>query len=273
MTTDSQSDASASADAGANDSSDGAPDFDFAAFQSELTSVRESAVTKAELESVKRSVGHIPALQSSLDKLNEKLEAPPADPRYDRLAEQLDALAGALGDVLSPEARAAVEQPRVAGAVDERFDRLEQLVEKATAPAEESDSVPEPEIDPLQAAANAEWQMATEAVLKYAADKGVKLEEDADSWQKEFLAVQAAHPTDPISAARSLMERIDSQSPEAADERRAERAEAASGGPESAQSAGSKGSFDLTTVSGIVEARQAGALDSNEFIELWRQAT
>ena len=252
----------------------GVEEFAFDDFQKSLTTESGQAVTRAEVAELKRTVGHIPALQSSIDRLIAQADAPSEDPKLKDLSSQVDALTEMLSTVIAPEDAVKLAASKDTNAMQSAISALGDRIEEAVKPSEE---VPQPEamdpIDPVQAGVSREWTLANEAIGQFAKANDVDMEANMDEWAPVFAEAQGANPNNVTEAMKFVMTKIaESSATIAAETRRSERAEAASGGSEGSRGSGGSG-WDLTTYSGITAARKAGAITSDEFIQKWRDVT
>lgn len=234
--------------------------FDPAAISRRLDEVAANAASRAELDGLRRQAGHVPALQSELAALRKEVE------ESQSYRERVDALETLLLNNLPVDEAARLETERTQrasqAALDARFAEIESRV---VAPAEKTEETP---VDPGVAAYQAAAVAATEAIHSYATERGI----DPTAIPAEVYAqAQAAHQGNLAEAANEVAAWIDAKAGEAdAEARRAERAADAAGGDPTTR-AGGNGQYDLNTITGLTQARNAGAIDSAQFTEGWRK--
>lgn len=238
--------------------------FDADALARRVEEVSSNSATKAEIESLRRQAGHVPALQSELATVKAELEQRKAD------AERLDALELMLMSSLPVDEAVKLEtarSERVAGnALDQRFDavmnRLEEIAPKGGGAANEE--APDPRVAAYQAAASE----ATAAVHAYATEHGIDpVDIPAEVYQRAALEAKG----DLVAASQSVAAWIDEKATAIKSEaNRVQRASDAAGGDPKTRE-GAAGQYDLNTVSGLSAARRDGAITSEQFIEGYRK--
>lgn len=208
-----------------------APKFDIEA----LTARLDAAASKADLTEVKRQTGHIKSLQREIAELKAREVK---DPRVDTQSQQINALMDALDAVL-PEGslarvRSLIEQSTNSNSTVAEVTRL--LDERLGKPEVKDDSDDAQTVDP---AVQAQAHAATAAIHDYARARGIDANDIPDTqWNKALTEAEGN-----IAKASTLMaEHIDGLvAAAAAPARRAEKAEAAAGGPTNERAGGSPG--------------------------------
>lgn len=242
------------------------PAFDAEALAARLAEVQESTATKAEIEGLRRQAGHVPALQSELATLKAEVQKNRAD------ADRLDALELLLTEVLPAEMAADIESKRARrtqeAAESSRFEELESRILGRLDEVAPKRSQAEEPTDPGIAAYQAAAVEATQAIHAYATERGI---DPTEIPAVVYTSAQEASGGDLTKASQAVAAWIDQQAASKdAEARRAERAEDAKGGSPATR-AGATGQFDLNTLTGLTQARNAGAIDSAQFIEGWRR--
>lgn len=244
---------------------DSKPTFDVEALTRRIEEVSSGAASRAEVETLRRAAGHVPTLQSEVASLKAELAQRKGD------ADRLDALEVLLTTVLPADEAARIETQRAerTRTVDEdaRFDALAARLE-ARLPKESTDDADDTPADPGIVAYRAAVAVATEQVHAYATELGI---DPTDIPGEVYQKAQRDNGGDLVRASQAVIAWIDQQAEAAsASARRATRAEDASGGDPSKR-AGATGMYDLNTLSGLSQAKNAGAIDSTQFIEGWRR--
>ncbi|MCR4338957.1 MAG: hypothetical protein NUW01_03615 [Gemmatimonadaceae bacterium] len=210
----------AAADADAADSStegDPKPEIDADALRKELSGAGAQAALAADLASLKRTMGHMPGVQSKLDSLERTMSTEIGSLKQG--AARFDAFLDALPEgFISDRAMASLRT-----AVDSNGDLRAEIAElKALVSGTPDTDKPE---DPRAAAARGQWDAATASVERYATGKGYDATQIPDAvWQRAL----EANPSDPTAATLEVAAYVDKEVGAAA--RRAEKKDAASGG-------------------------------------------
>lgn len=212
------------------------PEYDFEAFGKTLKDAQERAVTRAELDTVKRQAGHVKTLQKELAGLRKQVADGSSDPRIDAI---IDTLTASLDGIITTDAAAALRGLRKT----EKDAAIAEMQEQIAAlKGEKADAAEEPDVTPEQAALAAAWDAASSAVYTYAKQRGY----DADSFTPtDWATAQRIGNGDPTLATKALLAEIDRRvsSGGAAGTRRAERRDAASGGPDGVERANTGGAL------------------------------
>lgn len=249
--------------------------FDMDAFRRDLQGATQEAVSRAEFESVKRQAGQTRALQREVETLRRELQERPSDSvsrqEYDLLVEILaDNLPADRLEVLNRNKAVRTAESTIKEQLTASEKRiLERLGVKDEATADADPDAIDPAV--LGAALNRAWEVAADRVNQYASSRGVTLT------QEDFDTVQAAVPqARPDLAAERLAKVIDERAgkpaaatPGTARENRVEERKAAASGGDTANVVkdGSQGKYDMSTISGLAQARRDGVLTSAQFLE------
>jgi hypothetical protein len=199
------------------------PEVDVDALRRDIAGAGDSASTKAELEAVRRATGHIPGIQSRLDRIEASLQTidsvKDSAARFDRFLESLPE--GFLSDRelanLRPTGDETVRQMQA------RLDAMQERLDNPTPPEPKTE-------DPQAAAARAAWDRATASVERYATSKGLDPTTIPDA---EYERAVRANPGDPVAASLDLMRWIDTSAE--AEKRRREKIDAGSGGSDNGE--------------------------------------
>ena len=248
-----------------------ASSFDMDSFRKSLGDAAQEVVSRAEFESVKRQAGQTKALQKEIADLRSQLGQRPADSVS---REEYDALLEVLRDAMPDDRRAALDNTRARAnaenAVTEKLTAFEKRVFERLGLEKEPEEVPltnDPEV--VTAVMERAWGLADQQVRAYAQARGVTLTQD------DFNTARAASGGDrPDIAVEHIARAIDARAarapaaPASREDRVSERREAASGGRgDAGPSDGSMGKFDMSSLSGLAQARKAGAITSAQFKE------
>lgn len=222
--------------------------------------VKTQTATRAEIDSLKRQAGHVPALQKQIASLEAKLA------QYDSVQSRLDAYELMLLDVLPTESAERVEAQRQARTQEQILDeKLKPLLEKFETKA--------PDEEPEEANfAMLEFQARVEAATNFVKTQAQKAGVDPDSIPPEvWVNAQQKHGLDLEQASLEVLKYVNEQAQRgSASDRRTERKEAASGG-NPAERSGAMGQYDMTTLKGAAQARKDGAITSEEFMEVYKK--
>ncbi len=239
--------------------------FDTEALSRRIEEVSSTAATRAELESLRRQAGHVPALQSEIAALKEAY-AKNAD-----YAVRVDALEQMLLDALPADQAGKITEQRAQRAqessTDARFSELEtRILDRldTVAPKRTEEELKDPRVAAYEAAANA----ASQQIHAYATELGV---DPTEIPAGVYEQAQRGAGGDLVKATEEVIAWIDERATAAdAEARRTTRAGDASGGNPAVR-AGATGQYDLSTVSGLSAARHDEAITSEQFIEGWRK--
>lgn len=199
------------------------PEYDTEGLKQTLDSAGAEARLAAEMEANRRARGHIPALQTRLDKAEKALSRIDAiELGVKSASERLDKIISSLPEgLLDGKALAdlAPQRNETVAHLEARLEELAAQLAAATTPQQTA----EPEIDPETAQMRAQWDAATDSVKAYAQSKGIELDDNDPQWGRAYRA----NPDDPSVAALDLMRHIDGLVEQKA--RREERKDASQG--------------------------------------------
>lgn len=227
--------------------------FDFDSFKQEISTVR--ATGSDPTERIARQMGHVSALQKTVASLEKRLED--SVTRKD-----LDLIVDAIAELLPDERRAPLAASR-----QERL--IEDAVRKALPKEEqeftEFENPQQQALRDYQARVNTQLNVASQKVLEYADKKGVTLT------REDFLqAQQEAGQFNVEGAVERMIKLVDSRGGETKADRRAERKAAAGGGATGAdREAG--GAPDMSTLTGLIKAKQRGQITSEQWYERYQE--
>lgn len=213
-------------DSSTEDTNETADDFEAPAGLDEAV---RNAATKAELDAVRRQTGHIPGLQSRLDKIEQGLKGGVTPDQFGEMNGRLDRLVAALekGGLIDAADANGLQAPVAdsSAAFEDRLAGIEDALRNPKAPANEDEA---PEVSPETAALVAGWEASQDQVVTYA--KEVLGMEDplneipAPVWKAAF----DASPNSPSDGALQVMR--EARNLKEAEDRRRSKAEAATGG-------------------------------------------
>lgn len=231
--------------------------FDFDSFKQEISNVRETRGDPN--ERFARQLGHVSALQKTVSQLEKKLEETSSSvvTRKD-----FDALIDSIAELLPDDRRQPLQAQRTERAIEEAVRRAlpkQEVEEFETEDPRVSAAIA------YQERVNAQLQTASRAVLEYAGKKGVTLT------REDFLQAQSeAGQFNVEGAVEKMIQMVDSRSGGGKASRRAERKAAAEGGADgSAREAG--GAADLSTLTGLIRAKQRGQITSDQWYERYQE--
>lgn len=252
-------------DAELNDSSEDdveTTEPDLSSLRKAFEDVRAQTATRAEIESLRRQAGHVPALQRQIAELEGKLA------QFDRVTERLDAYEMMLLDTLPPDGAERLISERSARTQEQLLDeKLKPILEKiAEPPATATDTVD------TNAYAMAELEARITAATTFVKTEASRLGVDPETIPPEVWAgAQQKHGLDLEQASLEVLKYVNEQARKgSASDRRSARKEAAEG-PSPSERSGSLGQYDLTTLKGAAQARKDGAITSEQFMETYRR--
>lgn len=234
------------------------PQPDLSELREQFAQVKSNIATRAEIESLKRQAGHVPTLQRELA----ELKAQQAESAT--LRDRLDAYELLLMDVLPADTADKFESERQSRTQEQMLDeKLKPILERLEAPP-----VEEPSED------FAVWELRgrLDAATAFVKQQANKVGIDPESIPSEVWAgAQNNHGLDVEAATLEVLQYVNEQASKgSASDRRTERKAAASGGNPGERS-GAMGQYDMTTLKGAAQARRDGAIDSEEFMKVFRR--
>ena len=231
---------------------------DLSELREQFAQVKSNIATRAEIESLKRQAGHVPTLQRELA----ELKAQQAESAI--LRDRLDAYELLLMDVLPPTVAGEVESQRQSRTQEQMLDeKLKPILERLEAPPVE---------EPSENFAVWELRGRLDAATAFVKQQATKVGIDPESIPSEVWAgAQNKHGLDVEAATLDVLQYVNEQASKgSASDRRTERKAAASGGNPGERS-GAMGQYDMTTLKGAAQARRDGAIDSEEFMKVFRR--
>jgi hypothetical protein len=229
--------------------------FDFDSLKQELSTVRTQEPDR--FERINRQLGHVSSLQKKVTELEKRLSE---DSGTQALRRDMDILMDAIADLLPDERRAPLAQSRQERLIEQEVSKRlpKQGVETRDTSVEFN-----PQMEALleaQERLNRQYVTASQKINEYAAKKGVSLSNE------DFLSAQnEAGQFNVEGAVERMIKLIDSRSPTTKADRRAERKEAATGGAKGEKDGSA--AADLSTLTGIIKAKQKGLINNQEFYE------
>lgn len=229
--------------------------FDFDSLKQELSTVRTQEPDR--FERINRQLGHVSSLQKKVTELEKRLSE---DSGTQSLRRDMDILMDAIADLLPDERRAPLAQSRQERLIEQEVSKRlpKQGVETRDTGVEFN-----PQMEALleaQERLNRQYVTASQKINEYAAKKGVSLSNE------DFLSAQnEAGQFNVEGAVERMIKLIDSRSPTTKADRRAERKEAATGGAKGEKDGSA--AADLSTLTGIIKAKQKGLINNQEFYE------
>jgi hypothetical protein len=229
--------------------------FDFDSLKQELSTVRTQEPDR--FERINRQLGHVSSLQKKVTELEKRLSE---DSGTQALRRDMDILMDAIADLLPDERRAPLAQSRQERLIEQEVSKRlpKQGVETRDTSVEFN-----PQMEALleaQERLNRQYVTASQKINEYAAKKGVSLSNE------DFLSAQnEAGQFNVEGAVERMIKLIDSRSPTTKADRRAERKEAATGGVKGEKDGSA--AADLSTLTGIIKAKQKGLINNQEFYE------
>jgi hypothetical protein len=243
---------------------------DLSDFEREVAEADRAVVSKAEYERLRRLAGQVPSLQRDLAEVRK------GTPKDSVSREEYDALMEAVADLLPEDRKSALDARRASRetttAVAEQFTDFEKRIfDKLGIKDDDPDAATKVDAndpDVLQERLNTAWDKASDVVRRAATEAGVELA--AEDFAK---AQEKAGAYNPKGAVELLLGDIKSRAKGGSKtERVAEKKNAASGGDtRGVDRDGSGGNHDMSTLAGLAQARRAGAIDSDKFVELYRK--
>lgn len=234
--------------------------FDFDSLKQELSTVRTQEPDR--FERINRQLGHVSSLQKKVTELEKRLSE---DSGTQSLRRDMDILMDAIADLLPDERRAPLAQSRQERLIEQEVSKRlpKQGVETRGADARDTGVEFNPQMEALleaQERLNRQYVTASQKINEYAAKKGVSLSNE------DFLSAQnEAGQFNVEGAVERMIKLIDSRSPTTKADRRAERKEAATGGAKGEKDGSA--AADLSTLTGIIKAKQKGLINNQEFYE------
>lgn len=236
---------------------------DLSSLRQAFEEVRAQTATRAEIDSLRRQAGHVPALQSKIAELEGKLA------RFEQMDDRLNAYELMLLDVLPADTAEKVETQREARTQEKLLDaKLKPILERL------DEAKPAQIPDPSGADDYATWELKgrIDAATAFVKSEATKLGIDPESIPSEvWSGAQQKHGLDLEAATLEVLQYVNEQARKgSASDRRTERKAAAEGGNPS-ERAGAMGQYDMTTLKGAAQARKDGAITSEQFMEVYRR--